>query len=40
MIRRKNKQAPTHPWMIAGERVKQERLRKAVEAIAALRAKR
>lgn len=37
MTRRKNKQAPSHPWMVAGERVKRERMRRIATAIAALR---
>lgn len=34
----KNKQRPDHPWMVAGERVKRERMRRAAVAIARLRA--
>lgn len=37
MKRRKNKQPPTHPWMVDGERVKRERMRRIAMAIAALR---
>lgn len=37
MIRRKNKQPATHPWMVDGERVKRKRMRKIAEAIAAMR---
>jgi hypothetical protein len=37
---RKNKQPPTHPWMVAGEKVKRERMRRIAEAIASMRARR
>ena len=34
---RKNKQAATHPWRVAGEVVKRQRLRKIAQAIAKMR---
>lgn len=37
MKRRKNKHSPSHPWNVAGEKVKRERMRKIANAIAALR---
>jgi hypothetical protein len=40
MIRRKNKQPASHPWMVAGERIKRERIRRIAVAIAAMRGKR
>lgn len=37
---RKSKQPPTHPWVVAGVRVKRERMRRIALAIAAMRAER
>lgn len=37
MIRRKNKQRPDHPWMVAGEKVKRERMHRIAKAIAEMR---
>ena len=34
---RRNKQPASHPWMVAGEKVKRERVRKIAVAIAAMR---
>ncbi len=38
--RNKPKQAPTHPWVVAGVVAKRNRVRKIAAAIAAMRAKR
>lgn len=35
--KRRNKQRPEHPWMVAGERVKRERVRRIAAAIARMR---